>query len=341
MHIYDYIIVGGGLAGATVGYLLKKSGYKTLIVEKNGVEIKGKLCGGLMTSKSLDLLNNIFGEGLAENVNLTKVEKANVASNCIFEVSNIQLYTVSRRDLDSYVLREYINIGGEIRYNVKKIDFDFKENKIIMGSEVLSYGYLISADGTLSTVRKQVTNKTQSKNFALQMSIPNTSKNNIVYIEFDERIKGYNWIIPNVDCINYGTGDISENTQITESYRQFLERNDIISHESKGAFLPTGKDILLFQNNIFFIGDAAGLILPITGEGIYSAIYSAKSLYDSIIHKSKYQYEIRKLLKVIKQQLFLSRIIYNKGIRYFVFYIAEKNKLFKSFVTKFLKRYIL
>jgi flavin-dependent dehydrogenase len=36
--------------------------------------------------------------------------------------------------------------------------------------------------------------------------------------------------------------------------------------------LPTGTEILLSIDNIYFLGDAAGLIHPFTGEGIYYAL---------------------------------------------------------------------
>ena len=57
---YDVIIIGGGLAGSTAGYLLTKLGIKTLIVDK-AVFPRKKLCGGFITLKSFYLIKKIFG----------------------------------------------------------------------------------------------------------------------------------------------------------------------------------------------------------------------------------------------------------------------------------------
>ena len=58
--MYDYIIVGGGLSGAMIGYLLKKEGYKVMIFEKQNIKTKTKLCGGIITPKTYSILVKEF-----------------------------------------------------------------------------------------------------------------------------------------------------------------------------------------------------------------------------------------------------------------------------------------
>ena len=59
--VYDVIIAGGGPAGSTAGYILSKAGLNVLIIDKSNFPRK-KLCGGLITYKTIRLLERVFGE---------------------------------------------------------------------------------------------------------------------------------------------------------------------------------------------------------------------------------------------------------------------------------------
>ena len=177
--------------------------------------------------------------------------------------------------------------------------------------------------------------KPQRKNFALE-TFANKKLEELV-IEFSDDFKGYNWIIPGKEETCIGTGDISMNTEISEEFERITKKYDIVAESKRGAFLPTGDDILLKENNVFFIGDAAGLISPITGEGIYSALASAKILANCINERKDYEQSMKKIIKKIKLELKLSKIIYNIQIRNSVFKILTKD----SFISKEIKKFVV
>jgi len=56
---YDVVIIGAGPAGSTAAYILAANGFKVLIVDKSAFP-RDKLCGGLLTFKSIQLLEDIF-----------------------------------------------------------------------------------------------------------------------------------------------------------------------------------------------------------------------------------------------------------------------------------------
>ena len=70
--MYDYLIVGGGLAGSMLGYLLKKNGYDVVILEKQILNKKSKLCGGIITPKTYSLLTTEFSKKDIDNIVKTK-----------------------------------------------------------------------------------------------------------------------------------------------------------------------------------------------------------------------------------------------------------------------------
>jgi len=79
---YDVIIVGGGPAGTTAAYLLDKKGYEVLIIDKKKFP-RNKLCGGLLTKKTLNILSDIY------NFNVKDLKKDKV-------INYISDYTVSQ-----------------------------------------------------------------------------------------------------------------------------------------------------------------------------------------------------------------------------------------------------
>jgi flavin-dependent dehydrogenase len=59
INTFDVIVIGAGPAGSTAAYLLALNGFKVLIIDK-AIFPRDKLCGGLLTLKSIKLLEDIF-----------------------------------------------------------------------------------------------------------------------------------------------------------------------------------------------------------------------------------------------------------------------------------------
>ena len=62
---FDAIVVGAGPAGSTAAYLLASNGFKVLIIDKSTFP-RDKLCGGLLTLKTIKILEAIFSASVDE-----------------------------------------------------------------------------------------------------------------------------------------------------------------------------------------------------------------------------------------------------------------------------------
>lgn len=184
-----------------------------------------------------------------------------------------------------------------------------------------------------------MTGKIQNKNFALESFQKNNSKINFT-IEFMDNYKGYNWIIPKQKEVCIGTGNINGKIKLEDVYNGLVERYNL-NMDKKGAFLPTGNDILLNKNNIYLIGDAAGLISPITGEGIYYALFSAQVLFKCFSKNNSYIRVMKNIVRKIKKERFLINIIYNNKIRNFVFNQMYQNNKLSKYINKYVKKILL
>ncbi len=331
MEYFDTIIIGAGLAGCTLGNLLLNKKQTVMIVESQDLKKKNKLCGGIVTTKAYKLLFKIYGTELAK-IDFKKFDTFKVNNNGITkEIKMHSIYTIDRKDLDDFVVNQFKQCGGKVIDNTSYEKIDFK-NKIIYTSEkAFKYNHLVGADGVFSKVRNDLTGKRQKMNFAIESE--NAIKNEIIQIDFFNHFKGYAWTISNNKTNLRGLGDVSQNTDIQNIFlNHFYLKNDI---PMRGAFLPTGNNIFLRKGDIFFVGDAAGLISPVSGEGIYYAVSSSYNLSKSM----NWFYKVRmwKDRFIIFNHRISKFLIYNTYIRNFFYQFYGKSKTISFLIDLVLK----
>lgn len=331
MEHYDTIIVGAGLAGCTLGNLLLNKDQKVLILENQDIKKKDKLCGGIVTPKAYKLLCRIYGSKL-EKIGFKKFDSFKVKNNGIIkEVKNQTIYTIYRKDLDDFVVTEFLKNGGKILDNTNYNKIDFKNKIIYISDESFKYNNLVGADGIFSKVRNDLTGKKQKMNFAIERK--DYTKKEMIQIDFLDHFNGYAWSIPNNKNNLIGLGDVSKNKDIKNNFLNYFHLENDTS--MRGAFLPTGDDIFLKKGNVFFIGDAAGLASPVIGEGIYYAVSSAYNLSKSI--NTFYKIRMLKDRFIIFSHRISKLLIYNTYIRNFFYKLYGRSKIISFLINLVLK----
>ncbi len=118
MAVYDVIVVGGSCAGSTAAFILAKAGKRVLVIDKASFPRK-KLCGGMLTDKTLALVENIYGRHCLSEVidsvySTFGAYHATLGEICTPSSAEHRLHIVERALLDSYFLREAGRAGSEI-----------------------------------------------------------------------------------------------------------------------------------------------------------------------------------------------------------------------------------
>jgi len=289
---YDSIIIGAGPAGSHLGYLLANAGFNVAILDQKSFP-REKLCGGLLTAKALALLpESLIADVPKFSIKSASVFYKNELTGSIPMLSNLR--TVRRRDFDDSLLRAATEAGCVAYLGLRLTHLNYDENELTLSDgRTLKYRNLFGADGALSTVRRLIKLPRNTLGFCMEAHVPVDAlqnqyvvQNNSVEIYYGEQGKGYGWVFPTPDSIAIGVGNIASDLtekQIVSTYYTFaskiLSENDIKAY---AAYLPSGDSVLLGApncENICLLGDAAGLIDPFTGEGIYYAILSAKKAY--------------------------------------------------------------
>lgn len=301
----DYLIIGGGAAGCTLGYLLRKAGADVIILERLDAEKKDKLCAGMLSIWCREEIIKIFGEEAwlsleAEPIAFAK--KYFVGHEVIFRDDDF--HAMPRKSFDYYILRRYLELGGQIKdcVAVKKINQDKNSAECIdlRTKEIfhVQFGNLIGADGANSTVRKLTTGKKPRISFALEVTIPLIGKD-IIFDFMPDFNVGYCWYIPHRQDATVGAIYFFLHTNPAADYAKscrewlndFCQSKKIsLTQPLRGAFLPSGDDVLLKAGErIYFIGDAAGLIGTPSRQGIPYALLSARKLAESFLGGTAYE----------------------------------------------------
>jgi len=307
---YDVIIVGGGPAGSTAAYQLNKLGYDVLLLDKKEFP-RPKLCGGLITQKTLNILLDIFdfklsdlkSQGIidyvAESYQIYYKDKLITTNNLENEFN-----LVKRIQYDNYLFNLAKQSGVKVIDGIKVIGINFASNtvKTEKGKEYTSR-FIIGADGVNSIVRKQMIDKINTKQIqhikkgealAIETLVPrNKISRNIdsPIIYFGIINYGYGWIFPKSDSLTIGLGGLqNKNENFIDIFNDFLKLLNLQDYKinKKGWYIPFGNFLKApIYKNTFLIGDAANLADPLTGEGIYYAHKSAQIATEVIDKKEK------------------------------------------------------
>jgi menaquinone-9 beta-reductase len=293
---YDVTVIGAGPAGASAAHILSSYGMKVCILDKHTFP-RNKLCGGLLTIKTQRIFNDIFNMSWDSVIEYVSDGVRFYHSNKLLNevISYKKLFFTNRLLFDNLIVERAIEAGTETYFGISIVDFD-ESNKIVTlkdGRKIVS-DFIIGADGVNSIVSKHLFKKSVDLNrIGLGLEIE-LERNKIcadrIYPEiyFGVLKWGYGWVFPKKDTLTVGIGGLLKyNPQMTQTFFRFLDtlfKGDFDKSAVKGHYIPFGcfKNIP-GKNNILLCGDAAGLVDPITGEGIAYALQSGKYAGQAII----------------------------------------------------------
>ncbi|MBI5056453.1 MAG: NAD(P)/FAD-dependent oxidoreductase [Nitrospirae bacterium] len=303
---YDVLIVGGGPAGSTAGYLLSNAGLKVLIIDKSRFP-RPKLCGGCITEKTIRLLKRVFGE------TVSGLKKNDIIS---FESNQYEIYfknkQVTKKDLplafyfvdryryDHFLLTKAGQAGAEILEGERCTSLDISGSSATTSTgRTIQAKLIIGADGINSIVRRSFPkghfdqqNWLDNMAIAFEIFVDRSQVRKQIdhpVLYFDFVSHGYSWIFPNKDKLIIGAGGPfrKNKKQLLPAFNNFLsglDIRDLQTDEIKASAFPYGGFLLqpAFRNTLL-AGDAAGFADPLLGEGIFYAQRSAELASQAIL----------------------------------------------------------
>lgn len=285
-------IVGGGPAGSLAAERLASRGHKVLLIEEKPAWEKP--CGGGITAKAL-LRYPFLADAEVERNWVGNCELISPSGRRVTLTLNQRLAIFSRHVLNGLMMDRARQAGVEL-CNDRVIHISGQAGDWhleTLGGTKLRAAFVIIATGARNPFRSQFSRPFAPGEMMLAMGyfIPGTSDR--LQVRFVPRLEGYIWTFPRCDHFSAGIcGKLDGHTAM--DMRHMLE--DFLTGEGfdwrGGRFyshlLPSPTANTLAQapccgEGWGMVGDAAGFVDPITGEGLYYAFRSAELLTDAIL----------------------------------------------------------
>src|SRR5437867_12943753 len=290
MEIFDVAVIGGGPAGSSCAAFCALAGLHTLVLERERFP-REKVCGDCLNPSCWPVLERL---GLTQRVwdlrhsKLTSVEFITIDGHKVivyFPTGDDCELSIKRSLFDDLVLRRARELGAQVRgeTTVTTLTHD-GDWKIETGlHEAFCARTLIGADGRNSTVARlrNLLPRPTRERVALQAHIP-------LPRNFGRRIilqflpEGYSGQAP-VNETQLNLCLVGTPPTISR-LRKWAERHfEITPDQPWRTITPlTRSPVPCARENLLFIGDAARVVEPFTGEGIDYALRSGELAADAI-----------------------------------------------------------
>lgn len=299
---FDVAVVGGGPAGATAANDLVCLGYRVLLLDRAG---RIKPCGGAIPPRLIQEFE------IPEHLLVARISSARMVSptdkQVDMPIDGGFVGMVDRDVFDEWLRERAAQSGAERRTGtfrqcvrdedgVTTLSFESRDSEGALQTSSIRVRAVIGADGALSAVARQCIPGAESIRYVFAyheiVRSPEQGHASFDGARCDVIYRGqlspdfYSWIFPHGATTSIGTGSACKGFSLRDSVgqlRQTLGLSQTATLRREGAPIPleplkrwdNGRDVVL-------AGDAAGVVAPASGEGIYYAMASGRIVAEAV-----------------------------------------------------------
>jgi geranylgeranyl reductase family protein len=305
MKVYDTLVVGMGPAGATAAYQLSKAGLSVLGLDK-ATHPRYKVCGGGLSARIDRILDEDYKSVVEHTVYGIQFSYRG-ADPFFLDSSSPIAYMVMRDRFDHLLLEKARRVGSEVHESEPVTSCRQLPDGIEVTTDRGRYlaKVLIGADGANSLVAQQLFPGRRSRRMATLESeipigtVPHYPGAGRALIDIGATPAGYAWIFPKQERLSVGVGDLRGGLASPKKiFDQFVRDEKGLAPwkvpQPVGHPLPVFSEdnlvkedresVGLVSGQALLVGDAAHLIDPLFGEGIYYAVRSGQLAAESILN---------------------------------------------------------
>ncbi|MDE3095161.1 MAG: geranylgeranyl reductase family protein [Chloroflexota bacterium] len=286
-HRYDAIVLGAGPAGSTAARKLARTGARVVLLD--GARFpRDKPCGGGVT----------FRAGAASGIDLAPVTEREIYGVRVsidmrrpFERHSRRVLArmTQRSRLDAYLAAEAAAAGADFRDGsaVRAVEVDGATMRARVNGDVYEAPVLVGADGVNGQTARALGLAPLSEHaVAFEANFPADARtldhwSRSIALDLTGIPGGYGWVFPKADHLNIGVGGWKH---VGPTLRARLAKlcafygfDASRLYGFRGYQLPLRRDgAPIVRSGAMLAGDAAGLVDPLSGEGIWAAFVSGR-----------------------------------------------------------------
>jgi len=291
-------VIGGGPAGAFAAAELARAGREVLLFdEKLAWE---KPCGGGLTDKALARWPFLRDAQVERNW-VSDCELIAPSGRQVWFRLERRIAIFSRLTLNGVLLERARSAGAKL-YRERVLQIDGNGGKWMIRTPGRSYAadFVVVAAGARNSLRNRFAAPLGPENFMVAAGYYIPGHHQTVQIKFLNGLHGYIWIFPRADHFSAGICGRMKGKSTAELRRLLedslpefglgLDRASFYAHIIPSLTPDALRNSSFAGDGWAMIGDAAGFVDAITGEGLYYALRSAELLTEALLANAPERY---------------------------------------------------
>jgi geranylgeranyl reductase family protein len=298
MERFDVAIVGAGPAGCRAAWRMARAGGRVAMLDAS--HPREKPCGGGVTGRALDVVRDAIGCVPIDAVSIRAAafEHRSRRTQVAFDEGPSEapeLIVAARARFDAALLAAAIAAGATlIAERVRDVSRDGDQWRIATRSLAVRAGWVLGADGPNSLVRRRLLRPFARADLSIATGffVHGVTSPDIA-VAFEDDPPGYLWSFPRHDHLAVGVcaqADDASTAGLVPIASRWIARNVSTwsTLERYSWPIPSLREATLQHEEPagprwMLLGDAGGMVDPITREGIFFALLSAEAAADSLI----------------------------------------------------------
>ena len=302
MERFDVLIVGAGPAGSAAAIHLAGSGARVLLVDRARFP-RDKPCGGGLTGRAVRHAPCEI-DPVVEHVVDRFVLRLGYRRRFARSSEAPLVLMTQRRRLDAFLAERAAVAGADFRdgTRVEGLEPTVGGVEARIGTSKVAVSYVVGADGANGVVAKAAgLGGGIVRGVALEGNAPWSDLDpepfqRAAWVELGVVPGGYGWVFPKGDHANLGVGGwAAEGPRLREHLARLARAHGLHPAELrdlKGHRLPMRRlGTAAARDRVLLVGDAAGLVDPLSGDGMYEAFVSARLGANAILAGKPEEYE--------------------------------------------------
>ncbi len=318
---YDAVICGAGPSGSTCAKYMAEKGLKVVLLEKGSFP-RDKPCGGALRPSVIEDFDYVKRgiQSIPHNISKrAKMFSPNLKNFVDYRTDKAVLYNVQRIHFDAMLADFASDAGAELWESSEVVKviaksggyaLQLKDGKEVSGKVIIGAGgmhdpvarYLRKKEGMPENWPKSDIGLVLVKEYEVpgDFILDKYGKEYTSYFHINfANLRGYAWTFAKNNALNIGYGafwDEMKKVDIKEhfsDYFSFLKKEKLVPenlkpNNQKGALIPLrGAIKKSYSHGMLLLGDAAGFVSPIGGDGIYFGMRSGEVAADVVEYAVK------------------------------------------------------
>ena len=328
---FDAAVIGAGPAGCSAALELARKGCAVVLIEKAALP-RYKTCGGGVLPRAFKLLPPGVQSAVERSFNSVALYFLGSDLNFVAARPQPMVYMTMRAELDRLLAREAEKAGAQLVEScpVRQVNVQADHVEIVSDEKNFQAKFVIAADGVHSVTAKaagwpELPALAPALEHEIYVAADELARfSRMPRFDFNAIDAGYAWVFPKRTHLSVGilsTRRVCPNLRSKlADYLQQLGLTRIEQTERHGYMIPLApRRGPLARGRVLLAGDAAGLVDPVTAEGISHAIQSgqlaATALTDGRLDAARvsplYQALLEQnILGELRAGRFLARLLY-------------------------------